>query len=59
MQYKFCPKCQQTLPVTCFYVSRCRKDGRRGECIACEADRIANWKVETGRTTKRRPPKDK
>jgi hypothetical protein len=58
MQFKTCPKCEQTLPFSCFYANRRKKDGKRVYCKACEADSIADWKVAIGRTKKRREPKD-
>lgn len=49
MIYITCPRCEQTLPETCFFVSRTRKNGRRGHCKVCEAEAILEWKVRTGR----------
>jgi hypothetical protein len=49
MNYIFCPQCDETLPETCFFADKSRKSERRGWCKACEAEKIQEWKVRTGR----------
>jgi hypothetical protein len=35
MNTKYCPKCQQTLPLDLFGVNRSRSDGKQPACIEC------------------------
>ena len=50
MEYKTCARCDETLPVTCFWKDKARKDGCRPYCKACQADVHQEWRVRTGRT---------
>ncbi len=50
MRYKDCPRCEELLPETCFFVDKNRKSGLRPYCKACEAELRAAWRIKTGRT---------
>ena len=58
MSMKTCPRCEQTLPLSCFFNDKKRKDGKRGRCKACEADILAEWRLKTGKIKSRRVKND-
>ena len=43
---KRCPGCKKVLPVTEFYVSKWRKDGRRSICKSCGSSRQKKWRKD-------------
>ena len=56
MDYKNCAKCEESLPVTCFWKDDRRKDGLRPYCKACQADLQREWRYNAGRTKEPRIP---
>ena len=51
---KWCPRCRETLPVSCFSISKGRGDGFAGWCKGCTASKMreiyaknkARWEEE-------------
>lgn len=50
MNYKTCARCEESLPETCFWNDKRRKDGKRPYCKACQQDLHIAWRLKTGRT---------
>lgn len=43
---KWCPSCQQTLPVAHFPKDRCQGDGLNAQCRRCKAEIVARYRTQ-------------
>lgn len=53
-EYKRCPKCEQTKPISEWGKNKSKKDGLASECKACHAKAAADWRAANPDEQKRR-----